>query len=43
MLDTKSIFGVDGIVAVVTGGGTGLNTPALLTSCSRCISICSPH
>lgn len=23
MLDTKSIFGVDGIVAVVTGGGTG--------------------
>ncbi|KAI7772976.1 hypothetical protein LA080_012719 [Diaporthe eres] len=24
MLDTKSIFGVDGIVAVVTGGGTGI-------------------
>lgn len=39
MLDTKSIFGVDGIVAVVTGGGTGPNIPALLAIFSRCISL----
>lgn len=30
MLDARSVFGVDGIVAVVTGGGTGSNTPILI-------------
>lgn len=34
MLDTKSIFGVDGIVAVVTGGGTGLHAPVSSTHLS---------
>lgn len=29
MLDAKSIFGLDGMVAVVTGGGTGPNTSTL--------------
>lgn len=37
MLDTKSIFGVDGMVAVVTGGGTGPVAPVLLMLSRRCI------
>lgn len=37
MLDAKSIFGVDGIVAVVTGGGTGQITSVALTLRPQCI------
>lgn len=38
MLDAKSIFGVDGIVAVVTGGGTGQIISIPLTLRPQCIS-----
>lgn len=44
MLDANSVFRVDGIVAVVTGGGTGkpARSIALLLSCAELNTGCLP-